>query len=174
MERRFPVNAPPHRPETVEYAYLDTLRDNCAQQISHRLHPKRPHRLSADLVPAIVESRRELFGRHLITIEDGATDSIQPTGLDSHDETRLQTVKPPISIYRCRALSGPEANPWDVVHRRMSLIDRPHIRLMPNATGLRDLGMEDSDRWVLGVVAKFHRILLAPQLGLRLGLSVWP
>src|SRR5215467_200174 len=89
VERRFLVNAPPHRPETVDYAYLDTLGDDCAQQISQRVHPKRPNRLSADVVPAIVESRRELFGRHLITIEDGATDSIQPTGLDSHDETWL-------------------------------------------------------------------------------------
>ena len=148
------MNAPPHRPETVDYADLDTLGDDGAEQISHRLHPKRPNSLSADVVPAIVEPRRELLGRHLKTIEDGAADSIQPTGLDSHDETRLQTVKPPISIYRCRALSGPEANPWDVVHRRMSLIDRPHIRLMPNATGLRDVGMEDRDRWVLGVVVK--------------------
>jgi hypothetical protein len=69
-------------------------------------------------------------------------------------------VKPPISIHRCRALAGPETSPWaiprDVVHRRMPLIDRLHIRLMPNATGLRDVGMEDSDRWVLGVVVKFH------------------
>jgi hypothetical protein len=27
---------------------------------------------------------------------------------------------------------------------------------MPNATGLRDVRMEDSDRWVLRVVVKFH------------------
>jgi hypothetical protein len=69
-------------------------------------------------------------------------------------------VQPPISIFRCRALASPKASPraipWDVVHRRMPLIDRPRIRLMPNATGLRDVGMEDSDRWVLGVVVKFH------------------
>jgi hypothetical protein len=111
-------------------------------------------------VPAIVESRRERFGRHLITIENGAADSLQPAGLDSDDETRLQTVKPPISIHRCRALAGPEADPWaipwDVVHRRMPLINRPYIGLMPQMTGLRDVGMEDSDRRVLRVVVKFH------------------
>src|SRR5262249_31413254 len=116
--------------------------------------------LSADVVPAIVESRGELLGRHLITIEDGATDSIQTTGLDSHDEAWLQTVKPTISIHRRRALAGPEASPWaipwDVVHRRMPLVDRPYVRIMPDATGLRDVGMEDSDRRVLGVVVKFH------------------
>jgi hypothetical protein len=70
VKRRFLVNAPPHRPETANYAYLDTLGDDCAQQISQLLHPKRHYRLSADVVPAIVESRRELFGRYLITIED--------------------------------------------------------------------------------------------------------
>jgi hypothetical protein len=29
---------------------------------------------------------------------------------------------------------------------------------MPNATGLRDVGMEDNNRRVLGVMVKFHRI----------------
>jgi hypothetical protein len=29
-ERRFLMNAPPHRPETVDYAYLDALRDDGA------------------------------------------------------------------------------------------------------------------------------------------------
>src|SRR5262249_54101182 len=110
-------------------------------------------------------SWRELFGRHLITIEHGAADSIQPTGLDSHNETWLQTVKPPISIHRRRALAGPEASPWtipwNVVHRRMPLVDRPHVRLMPKAARLRDVGMEDSDRWVFGVVVKPHPDLTA-------------
>ena len=89
VERRFLVNAPPHRPESADSAYFDALGDDGAQQISHRLHPKRPNSLSADVVPAIVESRRELLGRHLVTIEDGTTDSLQPTSLDSHDETWL-------------------------------------------------------------------------------------
>jgi hypothetical protein len=76
------VNAAPHRSETVDHAYLDILGDDCAQLISHRLHPKRPNSLAADVVTAIVESRPELFGRHLITIEEGATDSLQPACLD--------------------------------------------------------------------------------------------
>jgi hypothetical protein len=33
VERRFLVNAPPHRTETANYAYLGTLGDDCAQQI---------------------------------------------------------------------------------------------------------------------------------------------
>src|SRR5262249_8551367 len=84
---------------------------------------------------------------------------------DSHNEAWLQTVKPLISIDGRRSLPGPEASPraipWDVVHRRMPLVDRPHVRLMPDATGLRDVGMKDRDRWVFGVVVEFHSDLIA-------------
>jgi hypothetical protein len=72
VKRRLPVNASPHRSQTIDYPHLNSLGDDCAQQIAHRLHPERHNSLSADVVSAVVQSRREPFGRHLIAIEDRA------------------------------------------------------------------------------------------------------
>jgi hypothetical protein len=89
----------------------------------------------------------------------GAPDWHSPC-LGQWGKPQLQAVKPPISIHGRRALAGPEGSPWtipwEVVHRRIPLVDRPHVCLMPNTTRLRNLGMEDGDRGVLGVVVKFH------------------